>query len=121
MQCSASQRQSSTHSAALQEIAKRFGSQFVSFLGSDALSIDVAKGSRPACALSLDMPWAEKSFIMESIDYLQPKAVREGGRLAYMAFSGRRHMSWESELERVDAMLAASPQSPCQLARELCL
>ena len=88
------------------EIADHFGSQFVSFLHSDVLMLDLAtavKATSFAYPYSHDMPWAERRFIMDEIDDLWPKAVRNGGRIAYLAFFGRR--SWRKERKRVKAQL----------------
>ncbi len=107
------------------EITRYFGSQFMSFIEEDALTImdmphateastdmQHATGFRPAYTLSIYMPPAEKAYIMEAIDNLQPEAKREGGRRAYLAFMGRSpyigsSAFWESELRRVDSALAA--------------
>lgn len=88
---------------ALQELTWQFGSRFMSFLEKDAIIMDTPNASRPAYTLSHNVPWAEKAYIMEAIDYLQPEAVREGGRAAYMAFMGCN--SWEAELGKVKHML----------------
>ena len=50
------------------------------------------------------MPWAERAFLMDAIEdelKYKPEAVREGGRLAYLAFMGCK--SWEAERKRVDS------------------
>ena len=41
---------------------------------------------------------------MEAIDDLEPKSVREGWRIAYLALFGSR--SWEAELKRVEVGVA---------------
>ena len=96
----------------LQELTERFGCQFTSFLGSNAGMADMAKtevfGSNagmsanaicPQHTLSVVMPWAERYFIMEAIDNIQPEAVREGAQSAYLELFGSR--SWEDEWNRV--------------------
>ena len=85
-----------------QEIAARFGSHFMSFLAPGALGMAQASST---VTLWRGMPWAERDFIMETIDSLEPEAVREGGRSAYMAFFGC--ISWEQELKIVNDRLAA--------------
>ena len=85
-----------------QEIAARFGSHFMSFLAPGALGMAQASST---VTLWRGMPWAERDFIMETIDSLEPEAVREGGRSAYMAFFGC--ISWEQELKIVNDGLAA--------------
>ncbi len=88
---------------ALQEISEHFGSQFKSFLESRSTVMDSAPKTRPR--LSPNMPWAERAFLMDAIeDELEPEAVREGGRIACLAFMGCK--SWEAERKKVDRMLA---------------
>ena len=82
-----------------QEIIDHFGCQFIIFLRCSAGLVNMAKANSPAHTLSIGMPWEERFFIMEAIDNLQPDAVREGGRVAYLALFGSR--SWEGELKRV--------------------
>ena len=83
-----------------QELTARFGRHFVSFLMIDNLLIP-----GPRHTLSLDMPWAERSFIMEAIDDMLEEAMREGARIAYLSLFGSR--SWEEEQKTVKAELAA--------------
>ena len=88
------------------EITDHFGSHFVSFVNSDVLMLDLAKAIEAtsfAYPYSHDMPWAERCFIMEAIDDLWPKAERDGGRIAYLAFFGG--LSWKKERKRVFAKL----------------
>ncbi len=59
---------------------------------------------KPRPLLSPNMPWAERAFLMDAIEdelKYKPEAVREGGRLAYLAFMGCK--SWEAERKRVDS------------------
>ena len=85
---------------ALQEISEHFGSQFKSFLESRSTVTDSAPETRPL--LSPNMLWAERAFLMDAIeDELEPEAVREGGRIAYLAFMGCK--SWEAERKKVDS------------------
>ena len=84
----------------MQEITSRFGSHFVTFLGTDAIA---ATCDSPAIPVSLDMPRAERSFIMEAIDNYRIEAVREGGRIAYLAIFGSP--SWEEEKKRLSLLL----------------
>ena len=72
--------------------------------------MDTPNVNRPAYTLSRKMPWAEKAYVMEAIDYLQPSALREGGRAAYMAFLGCK--SWVAEMWRVKHMLGAQGWRP---------
>ena len=97
-------------SLSLQEISMCFGYHFVTFLRTDALRMDMASTGTPAYRLSIYMRWVDRSFLMETIDNLQPEAVREGGRTAYMAFFGLLGCcSWDREVKRVDAMLVKTP------------
>lgn len=93
------------NAVALQKIAVRFGSHFMSSLAPGALSAAMPAPGSPADVLRRGMRWADRSFIMEAIDSLESEAVREGARSAYMAFS--HCASWEAELRRVEDMLAA--------------
>ena len=83
----------------VQDITSRFGSKFVSFLETSDTVLDPAKVGSLAYPISLDMPWAERFFIMEAIDNHRLEAVREGGRIAYLAAFGSP--SWEEEKERL--------------------
>ncbi len=77
---------------ALQAITDHFGSDFVRFISTD---IAMAGDGDLAYPYSLDMPRVERSFVMDAIDDLRPKAERHGGRIAYMAFFGGT--SWKAE------------------------
>lgn len=56
-------------------------------------------GQETPYTLNFGMPWAERYFIMEAIDNLEPEAVREGAQSAYLEFFGRG--SWEEEWKRM--------------------
>ena len=97
-------------SSSLQEISMCFGDHFVSFLRTDALRMNTASNGTQAYRLNIYMHWVDRFFLMETIDNLQPEAVREGGRTAYMAFFGLLGCcSWDREVKRVDAMLVKTP------------
>ncbi|CAL5223663.1 g6209 [Coccomyxa viridis] len=91
----------------LKAVTKQFGPRFMSFIEKDALiMMEMPHASRPAYTLSIDMPLAEKAYIMEAIDNLPPEK-REGGRSAFLAFIGSR-APWEYVLDRVYHELGAS-------------
>ena len=92
-------------SMAPQEIANRFGCQFISFLGANVGMTDMAQAYASTVTLSQGMPWAERYFIMEAIDNLPEEAAREGGRTTYLAFFGRK--SWVDEWKSVVYQLGA--------------
>ena len=88
-----------------QAIRDRFGRHFIAFLHSDTGIADMAKANAPALLLDLAMPWGERAFLMDAIDVLQPKAVRAGGRTAYLALF--KSNSWQNERRAVEAGHAA--------------
>ena len=93
-----------TRRLAVQDISSRFGSHFVSFLETDDPIMDPAKADSLAYPISLDMPRAERSFIVDTIDNHPIQAVREGGRIAYQAIFGSP--SWEEVKKRLAGLLA---------------
>ena len=93
-----------TKRLAVQDITGRFGRQYVAFLETNDPVTDPAKDDSPAYPFSLDMPLAERSFIMDILDNHPHEAVREGGRITYLAIFGSP--SWEEEKKRLASMLA---------------
>ena len=90
---------------ALQAITDHFGSQFISFVNTNILVTDLAEEHELTYPYSLDMPWVERSFVMDAIDDLRPKALRDGGRIVYMAFFGCT--SWNAEKRRLFNKIAS--------------
>ena len=88
----------------MQDITSRFGSRFVSFLETNDTVMDLAKVDSLTYPISLDMPPAERSFIVETSNSHPEEAVREGGRIAYLAIF--ESPSWEEEKKRLTGMLA---------------
>ena len=87
----------------MQDISEHFGSQCVSFLNAKAFIMDLTTFDRLMYPYSLDMSSGERHFIRGAIDNLKPEAVRDGGRIAYLAVFGSK--SWEAD-ERVLIALA---------------
>lgn len=87
----------------VQEIKKKFGIPFISFLKTD---FGTAKANIPTHSQCLDMPWAERAFLMDALDALQPRPVRAGGRRAYLSLFGGK--DWAAEKETTADKLAAT-------------
>ena len=82
-----------------QEIVFRFGRPFVKFLMFDIFPRD------QRYILRVDMPWAERSFMMSAIDDIADQIQRDGARIAHLALFKSR--SWEEEKQTVRARLLA--------------
>ena len=92
-------------SVAVQDIVNHFGDDFVFFLKTDPSLGGMEADDSMTHPLSLDMPWAERSLLLEAIDnLLLIPALQRGARVAYLLVFGGR--SWEAEIEKVADKLA---------------
>ena len=76
-----------------------FGLHFPFFLLRDAPVMNIEKPESPTRILSLDMPWVDRSLLMDAIDNISTPAMRDGGRIAYLRFFDST--SWVAERKKV--------------------
>lgn len=86
-----------------QAIRKEFGPQFISFMKANLGTAVLAEAITLAHSHTdyLDMPWGGRAFLMDALDALQPRAVRAGGRRAYLTLFGGK--AWKEARETVIA------------------
>ena len=90
----------------MQEIFNHFGNDFVMFLRPDPSLWWVAPDDSTCTTqpISLDMPWADRSLLMEHIDKLLLPVLMRGTRVAYLLVFGGR--SWHAEKKKLADSLA---------------
>ena len=78
-----------THAGvALQVISNHYGNDFVCFLKTDPSIVGAVPADSMRHTISLDMPWTERSLLMDAIDELLLPDLKRGARVAYLLVFG---------------------------------
>jgi len=90
---------------AMQTITMTFTADMVNFMKLDFENEDMAPANSSAHTIDVNMPWEERSFLMDIIDSSKISAARDGARAANCSIFNIA--SWPAEHKKVLAELSS--------------